>query len=148
MCDIKLNIILIDDNIINNKIMYNCLKKIKNINNIFMGIDGLDGLNQIINNLDDIDIIFIDNEMPKLNGTNIIKLLRDINFNKLIFGITSCVDDDLINFNTSGVDFIFKKPFDHEQKKILSNFINKNDIIRYSNKKLKIIDSELVWENI
>ena len=148
MNDILFNVILIDDIMINNKIMYNYLKKQKNINNILIAIDGLDGLNQIINNLDNLDIIFIDNEMPKLNGKNVIKLLRDINFNKLIFGITNCIDDELIIFNNSGVDYIFKKPFNYNQLEILSNFLSKNDITRYSNKKLKIINSDLVWIDI
>ncbi len=141
----KLNIILIDDISINNKIMYNYLKKYNNINKILMTNNSLDGLAQIINNFNTIDIIFIDNEMPLLNGTNIIKLLRDINFNKLIFGITNCSDDELIKFNNCGVDYIFKKPFDHKQNKILFNFLNKNDIFRYPNKELKVIDSNLIW---
>lgn len=145
--DYKLNVILIDDIIINNKIMYNYLKKYNNINEIIMADNSLDGLAQIINNFNSIDIIFIDNEMPILNGTNIIKLLRNINFNKLIFGITDCSNDELKKFNNSGVDYIFKKPFDYTQNKILFNFLNKNDIIRYPNKKLKVIDSKLVWIN-
>ena len=124
------NTIIIDDNIINNKIMYNILIHHKQINNILIATDGLDAINKICNNMDNIDIIFIDNQMPKINGTLVIKLLRGINFNKIIIGITDC---------------IFKKPFDKHNKEILFNFLNKNDLNRYPNKKLTLIDSNLEW---
>ena len=108
----NINTIVIDDSIINNKIMYNLLKHHEQINNILIAVDGLDAINKICNNMDKIDIVFIDNQMPNLNGSIVIKLLRGINFNKIIMGITDCLNDDLLEFNNSGIDYVFKKPFD------------------------------------
>jgi CheY-like chemotaxis protein len=92
-----------------------------------------------------IDIVFIDNQMPNLNGTTVTKLLRGIKFNKIIIGITDCPKDELLEFNNSGIDYVFKKPFDKYNKEILFNFLNKNDLNRYPDKKLTLVDTNLEW---
>lgn len=142
----NINTIVIDDSNINNKIMYKLLKQHERINNILMADDGLDAINKICNNMDQIDIVFIDNQMPKLNGSTVTKLLRGINFNKIIIGITDCLEDELLEFNNCGIDYVFKKPFDKKNKEILFNFLDKNDLNRYPNKKIQLIDSNLEWK--
>ena len=144
-----MNIIIIDDSKINNKLMYNFFKYNKQINkqinNIIVAIDGLDAINKICRSVDKIDMVFIDNEMQFITGTSVIKLLREINFNKIIIGISDCAGDELNKFADSGIDYIFSKPFDLLKKQILLNFLNKNDIQRYPNKKLTLINFLLEW---
>jgi CheY-like chemotaxis protein len=141
----NINTIVIDDCIINNKLMFKLLKQYGKIDNILMANDGLDAINKIINNIEKIDIVFIDNQMPKINGTTVTKLLREINFNKIIIGITDCPEDELLEFNNSGIDYIFKKPFDKHSKEILFNFLDKNDLHKYPDKKLTLINLKLEW---
>ena len=141
----NINTIVIDDCTINNKLMYKILKEHELINNILIADDGLEAINKICNNMDQIDIVFIDNQMPKLNGTTVTKLLRGIKFNKIIIGITDCPKDELLEFNNSGIDYVFKKPFDKQNKEILFNFLSKNDLNRYPDKKLTLVDTKLEW---
>ena len=141
----NINTIVIDDISINNKLMFKLLKQHEQINNILMANDGLDAINKICNNMDQIDIVFIDNQMPKLNGSTVTKILRGINFNKIIIGITDCPEDELLEFNNSGIDYVFKKPFDKQNKEILFNFLNKNDLNRYPDKKLTLVELNLEW---
>jgi CheY-like chemotaxis protein len=88
-------------------------------------------------------MVFIDDQMPNLDGTMTIQLLRGINFDKIIIGITGNERDGFCN---SGIDYVFTKPFNKNKINIITNFLNKNDIIRYNNKKLKLINSELLWQ--
>ena len=138
----KYNIIIIDDSDINIKLMSKMFKNKKQINNILTACDGLDAINKIYNNLKDIDIVFIDNEMPNLNGIQTIKLLRGISFDKLIIGITG--SKDYTEFSSCS-DYVFTKPLDKTKIDIIFSFLNKNDITRHVNKKLKIVESELIW---
>ena len=142
---IKYNIIIIDDNEINLKLMCKLFKNNPKINNIMTANDGLDAINKICNNMNEIDIVFIDNQMPNLNGIQTTQLLRGINFNKIIIGITGSSNTELSDFNLCGTDYIFTKPLDKSKIEIIMSFLNKDDITRYNNKKLQIINSQFVW---
>ena len=83
--------------------------------------------------------------MPNLSGMQTVQLLRGINFNNLIFGITGSDKQEIIDFKNSGVDYIFIKPFDKNKIKLFFDFLNKKNIVRYKNKKLTKIKSQLVW---
>ena len=141
----KYNIIIVDDSEISRKMMQNIFKNNCLLNNIYLAIDGLDAINQICNNKNIIDIIIIDNYMPNLSGMQTVQLLRGINFNNLIFGITGSDKQEIIDFKNSGVDYIFIKPFDKNKIKLFFDFLNKKNIVRYKNKKLTKIKSQLVW---
>jgi CheY-like chemotaxis protein len=140
----KYNIIFVDDSELNLKLMKNIFEKNHNIHNIMTSIDGLNAINLICNHKDKIDIVFIDNQMPNLNGTQTVQLLRGINFDKLIFGITGNNEENS-DFYNCGVDYVFYKPFDKNKIKIVFDFLDKKDIMRYNNKKLQIVDSQLIW---
>ena len=139
------NIIIIDDSSINIKLMYKIFKNYPIFNKIICAVDGLEAINKIYNNIDQIDIVLIDNDMPNLNGIQTVKLLRGINFNKLIFGLTGSYNNHLSEFEKCGIDYLFSKPFDKNKIDILISFLNKNDINRPNKKVLKIINSELKW---
>lgn len=143
--DTRYNIILVDDSEINLKLMQKIFKNNNQINNIFTAVDGLEAIHQIHSYKNEIDLVFIDNLMPKLNGSQTVKLLRGIHFDKLIFGITGSSNNDLSDFNNCGLDFVFSKPLSKDKIKILFDFLDKKDINRYSNKKLKIVNSQLLW---
>lgn len=142
---VKYNIIIIDDSEINIKMMYKIFKENKKIKNIFTAVDGLDAINKIYNNMDNIDIVFIDNQMPNLNGAQTVKLLRGVNFNKLIIGITGSFNDELSNFKNSGVDFVISKPLEKNKIDMLFNFINKYGMSRIYDKTIKIVNFQMEW---
>jgi len=89
--------------------------------------------------------VFIDNQMPNLNGVQTIQLLRGIKFNKLIFGITGSSNTELSDFNSCGSDYVFTKPFCKTKTNLLINFLNTNGIVRQNDKRIKLVNSSLEW---
>ena len=144
--DSKFNILIVDDSEMNLKMMKKLFKDHGQINNILLANDGLEAINIICNHKEEeIDMVFIDNQMPNLNGVQTVQLLRGIHFNKLIFGITGSNTNELSNFFNCGIDYVFSKPFDKKKIEIVFDFLNKKDVTRYNDKKLKIVDSQLIW---
>jgi len=142
--NIKYNIIIIDDSQTTLKLMNKIFIKNKKIKNIITANDGLDAIQKICNN-DEIDIVFIDNQMPNLNGTQTVKLLRGINFDKIIIGITGSSHNELSEFNFCGTDYIFSKPLDKYKINLILDLINRDKIVRQNNKKIKMVNLKLEW---
>lgn len=83
--------------------------------------------------------------MPNLNGTQTVKLLRGINFNKIIIGITGSSHNELSEFNFCGTDYIFSKPLDKYKINLILDLINRDKIVRQNNKKIKLVNLKLEW---
>jgi CheY-like chemotaxis protein len=143
--NIKYNIIIIDDSELTIKLMYTILKKNNKINNIITAKDGLDAIQKICNNMNEIDIVFIDNQMPNLNGIQTVQLLRGINFDKIIIGISGSSHTELSNFNLCGIDYLFSKPLDKNKIDLIMSFLNKDNIVRQSDKKIQLNNFKLEW---
>lgn len=143
--NIKYNIIIVDDSEFTIKLMYKIFKKNIKINNIITAKDGLDAIQKICNNMNEIDIVFIDNQMPNLNGIQTVQLLRGINFDKIIIGITGSSFTELSDFNSCGIDYIFSKPLDKHKIELIMSFLNKDNIIRQSDKKIQLNNFQLEW---
>jgi len=143
--NIKYNIILVDDSELTIKLMYKILKKNNKINNIITAKDGLDAIEKICNNPNIIDIVFIDNEMPKLNGIQTVKLLRGIHFDKVIIGISGSDFSNSNEFNCCGIDYLFSKPLDKNKIEIIMSFFNKGNLVRQRDKKLQLNNFQLEW---
>jgi hypothetical protein len=62
--------------------------------------------------------------MPILNGFETVKILRLINFNNLIFGITNSIGESFTEFSNCGLNDIFIKPFNKDMLHIIINLIN------------------------
>jgi CheY-like chemotaxis protein len=140
------NVMIIDDSVLNRKLMYKTLKTNIKINNIFTSENGLAAFCKICNHMNIVDIILIDKHMPKLNGIVTVKLLREIKYDKLIFGISGINDiKDLYEFIENGADYVFIKPFDKNKINQLFEFINNYGVIRQSDKKIKLVDQKLEW---
>lgn len=99
-------------------------------------------LEQISNNVNRFDLILLDNSMPNLMGTQLTKLLRIFNYNKLLIAITSDNDQSIIDkFYDNGINYIFKKPLTKKIMGMIINYLNKN---KHVYKKLEIINDELI----
>ena len=75
--------------------------------------DGLECLEavRISDNINHFDIIFMDNTMPKMNGVEATRRLREMKFSNMIVGVTgNSMDEDLLEFSNCGADLVLTKP--------------------------------------
>lgn len=141
-----MNILIVDDSKICRNIIKNLLKNNDYVDLLFFADNGLEAIKQITMNKYEINFILIDNEMPILNGTHTVRHLRDIQYDKIIFGITSSTGDLLKDFENSGIDYLFSKPFDENKLNMLTDFISKYGFYRMKNKKIVMNDKgRLNW---
>eukprot|EP01035_Chromulina_nebulosa_P017116 gene17116-22630_t len=103
-------VLIVDDVLMNRKMLNNILKKKGVI--VDMAEDGLACINTVTSQpLNYYDIIFMDNQMPRMNGLEATKLLREKGYNQIIAGITgNAMDDDIIEFEQAGADLVLPKP--------------------------------------
>lgn len=143
---IKYNILIVDDSELNRKILYKIFKTLNIINDIFVAEDGVKALEVFKGNK--IDIILLDKNMPNMCGMKLSKALRELNYNKLIIGVTGISDkNEIKEFLNAGVDFVFVKPFNPDKINILMNFIKEYGVTRHINMQIKLIDNKLHWIN-
>jgi CheY-like chemotaxis protein len=73
--------------------------------------DGASGLARIKQDPDSIDVFISDHHMPKMNGLEVVRELRHINFRGRIFIFSSEVDEDVNNIYLQlKVDHVLPKP--------------------------------------
>lgn len=85
--------------------------------------DGISAVDFYSKHHDSIDIIFLDMNMPLINGTDTLKKLRKINLDVTVFIISGCSDsEEFQKISEAHVSGFIKKPF---QLKVLSEEINK-----------------------
>ena len=141
-----MNILIVDDSAICLKIIKNLLKNNDFVDLIITANNGLEAIKQITLNKFEINFVLIDNEMPILNGTHTVRHLRDIHYDKIIFGMTSSSGDILQDLKNSGIDYLFSKPFDEKKLNMLTDFISKYGFYRIKNKKIMMNDKgRLNW---
>ncbi len=59
------------------------------------------------------DMVIMDNLMPVMNGLEACKIMRDLGFTGLIFGLTGIAQQESIDlYVDAGANFVFKKPID------------------------------------
>ena len=82
--------------------------------NVDISLDGEDGLNNALSGV--YDLIILDIMLPKINGIEILKEIRDNNIDTKVIMLTakSSLDDKLIGFENGANDYI-TKPFHIEE---------------------------------
>jgi len=138
---------IVDDSEISRKMVRRLLSLKSNVFDIYESNDGLEIILKIHNNINDIDIIFIDNVMPNLSGSLSAKILRGLGYKNIIIGITgNGLNEDIKDFYDNGADHIFVKPFSKDKIDMIYDFVTYNNCISVPNKKLKInSDNNLYW---
>ena len=114
-----LEILVVDDNYINLKLMTEVVKKMNH--HPVMAKDGLEAVK--IYKEKKLDIVFIDQQMPKMNGTDAIKKMRKIKKEKevAIYGLTGSDDGKSIEaMREAGAKDVLIKPI--EVKKLVAIF--------------------------
>jgi CheY-like chemotaxis protein len=75
MIDNKLKILSVDDDMINRKLLKAILNKMPKIGSVLEARDGSEGL-AILKENPDIDLVFLDVNMPIMNGIEMLKIMR------------------------------------------------------------------------
>ncbi|WP_010233818.1 response regulator transcription factor [Clostridium arbusti] len=115
-----LKILIVDDSNFSQKITSNLIKKTLGDVEIYFANDGKDGFNEYkrINP----DYIFVDLLMPKLNGKDMIKLIKEYDSDSKIIIISADVQksikDEMEQFGILG---FVNKPLNHEKMELICN---------------------------
>jgi putative two-component system response regulator len=107
--DRKLNILAVDDDFINLKLIHSMLKKNDNVNKVFEANNGLEALNAIRDN-DNIDMILLDIKMPIMDGMEFMENLQSIPEKKNIPVVVLTTDETRKHeaFENGVFDFLVK----------------------------------------
>lgn len=140
------NVILIDDNQLNCKMLYQLLQRYTFFDKIETCLNGTEGISIVENMRDNLDIIFLDKYMPEMDGLSVAKCLRNMKYDKLIFGLSG-IDtlEEIEEFINSGVDYVFTKPLNKNKLDLIIKFLLEYDTQRNDKLKIKLINNRLVW---
>jgi len=140
LCIEELKIICIDDSIMNLKFITRFVAKTffnDDYNKIETIGNGCELINKIVEGKK-YDIIFIDNNMPNLKGSVVIKVIRSLGCKSLII----CITGDNIEIENNeilknGGNKVYKKPFKKEDMNFLYEFYLQNYKTDFSNRIIK-----------
>lgn len=112
----KLRILIVEDDPMVAHIHRHYLNELKNFDIIDVIDNGLDALNYINENTEDIDLVILDVQMPKMNGLEVLKNLRETGNDVSVIPITAVNDNKTISefLNLGVVDYLVK-PFSQER---------------------------------
>lgn len=146
--------LVVDDSVTNRKSLARMLSS--HGHTVHTAVDGLDGLNKLypisttlLNQVGTqattaihVDAILMDSLMPRMNGSEATRRLRELGFTGLIFGLTGNVfDEDIKEFKDAGADEVLSKPLNLSILKKLMNE-SKLDIPSSASTKLARIHEE------
>ncbi len=107
----KLSILIAEDDNLNRKVLVSMLNKM-NIKNITIAEDGQQAIDMIENN--NIDIVFLDIQMPVMDGMAVITYLKSKKYfsDKKVYAVTASVfPEDIKKYKNAGFNGIIAKPF-------------------------------------
>ena len=106
-------IMLVDDNEVIIDLYERTLKEISGIDVVAVAKDGEQAIEILENNVENIDLIILDIVMPKKDGIDVLKFMKDNNINKKIIVVTSCNSEITIRSVTElGANYYLLKPVD------------------------------------
>jgi CheY-like chemotaxis protein len=136
---------LVVDGISSNRKMLQMLLKMKGIDAVLAN-DGIEALDIVKANIDVYKLIFMDNVMPRLDGLEATRKLRELDYKYLIVGLTGNVlDEDVDEFLTAGVDLVLMKPLDISILDNLLGCIEENGAFSKSGMKLMQENETFGW---
>eukprot|EP01042_Synura_sphagnicola_P001701 gene1701-1995_t len=121
------HILLVDDSAVNLQLLSKLLEK--RGFSCDKASDGLQALEAVERRVESnpYDVIFMDSNMPNMDGLTATKALRERGFDRLIVGLTgSVMEDDVNAFIAAGADGVFSKPLQSDQLNEFVLFLKKN----------------------
>jgi CheY-like chemotaxis protein len=104
-----LKVLLADDNLVNQKLVGFQLKQLGA--EVVFASDGLEAIASVIR--DDVSVIFMDMDMPSMDGLTAVRYLRDKGFDQPIYALTGNVDEESISAcREAGCNGHLAKPID------------------------------------
>lgn len=117
-----MKILIVDDSSFSQRVAANCIKKYIKDCEIYFASDGKDGF-QKYSKLNP-DYVFIDLLMPKLNGKELIKLLKEYDSDAKIFVISADVQKNVKEeIEAYNIMAFINKPFNDDKAKLVCNMI-------------------------
>ena len=118
----KINVLSVDDDFINLKLVSSILKKNENVNQVFEASNGLEAL-KVLREHQDIQLILLDMMMPVMNGSKFLDYTTaDENFKNIPVIVLTTDESKKYEVSDKGIyDFLVKPIREH----ILNKKINK-----------------------
>jgi CheY-like chemotaxis protein len=66
------------------------------------------------------DAVFIDHDMPYINGSEVMRLARENGFSGFLFGMTGRIDKNMPLFYSAGADLVLAKPFEIKLEELVA----------------------------
>ena len=128
-------ILIVDDSAMNRKMISRSFSSSNEFDyNLLESADGQEGLDTVFGDVDSnmiqkIDVILMDNQMPVMNGTTAVKLLREGGFMNLIVMISGdSLNSDSISMKSCGADHVMLKPIRKDALiDMIRTFINRKN---------------------
>ena len=106
-------IMLVDDNEVIINLYERTLEKIPGIEIVSIARDGEQAIEILESNIENIDLIILDIVMPKKDGIDVLKFMKENNLEKKIIVVTSCNSEITIRSVTElGANYYLLKPVD------------------------------------
>jgi CheY-like chemotaxis protein len=126
------SVLIVDDSYISRKMIYQYIElyytekgdscEIRKIQDARNGAEALMKMYQTGNPFSlSVDVVFTDNYMDQINGILLTKLLRKLDYEGFIIGITGGDEKDVENFYSQGADYVIVKPM---EKHIFQQFFH------------------------
>ena len=139
-------VLLVDDSVLNRKMMYKLLNSTSLFGYIYSAEDGADALTKMNKYQDKIDLVLLDKNMPVMNGWDVVVALRNLPYNKLVVGLTGeDGPDEIQGFVVRGADYVIVKPLDKDKLELLRGFLVKHGTDRLPNKTVQVVNGQLEW---
>lgn len=105
------NCVVIDDDSASIKVLSHYIEKTKGLTLLAHFSDAIDGLNFLVENKGKVDLLFLDIEMPEMNG---FEILKHSQYNGALIIISANAENAIAAFETSAC-FYLPKPFGYPQ---------------------------------
>lgn len=116
-----MNIMLVEDDYVLNKVIIKCLNKNDNIVDSFL--NGLDAFNNLNNQY---DLFIIDIDVPDVNGIELLQKIKDSYTNAYTIMISATIDIEMIEKAYKiGCDDYIKKPFNTKELELKLELLDK-----------------------
>lgn len=90
----KKNILIIDDSALMRRVISDIIESDQRFNVIGAAINGLEGLNMLQENVDKVDAVLLDINMPRMNGLELLERIKNLNIKITVIVVSSVTTEN------------------------------------------------------